>query len=284
MVDPQSLEGSRGQHPARELRNLGRSSDRRLSQSFLCEPAIAEAMVRAADLRPTDTVLEIGPGLGILTRPLLQNAGHVVCIELDSVLANELPRALGSPSNLEVVHDDALKVDLARYLDEPYVAVGSLPYHVATPILFKLAFEHPRPTRIVAMLQQEVAERLAAHRTTNTFLSIAFGLVATARVLRRVSPGAFFPVPKVRSAVVELDLRREPLVPESDLAALVTFLHAGYAQPRQQLHNSLARGLGVLPTEARRIIQSAGIDSTLRPGALGIGEWLALYTAYRGAQ
>jgi len=273
-------QGDVRRHPAGLLREMGRHADRRLSQSFLCEPAIAEAMVRAADLSPSDTVLEIGPGLGILTRPLVQSGAQVICIELDDALVEQLARSLSSPPNLRVIHDDALRVDLAQIVEEPFIVVASLPYHVGTPLLFRLLFERPRPIRVVAMIQQEVAERLAPRAGISTFLGTVFGLVAEVRIVRRVSAGAFFPVPKVQSAIIRLDVRSAPLAGVGDVSHVTEFVRAGFTQPRQQLHNSLARGLAIPPDEARRRIQDAGIDPTRRAGSLAISEWIQLAAAF----
>lgn len=255
---------------------------RSLSQSFLTQSSVAEAMVRAAEVSPQDTVLEIGPGLGALTRPLVRAAGTVIAIELDAPLADSLPRALDFPPNLTVVQGDALAVDLAEYVAEPYVVVASLPYHVASPILFKLLTNPPRPTRIVAMVQEEVAHRIVGRPGAMTYLGAAVATLAEARLVRRVAPGSFFPVPKVRSAVVRIDLRAAPAVPVASVGSFLAFLRAGFAQPRKQLHNSLGQGLGVSGDRVQMAARALGIDSRRRPGDLSIEEWAALHDAVGG--
>jgi 16S rRNA (adenine1518-N6/adenine1519-N6)-dimethyltransferase len=238
-------------------------------------------MVQAGDLSPGDTVIEIGPGLGILTQRLVQAATRVIAVELDGVLADALPDRLGKPSNLRVVHADALQVDLGELVAEPYVVVASLPYHVASPILFRLLFEAPAPTRIVAMLQHEVAQRITATAGALTYLGGAVQLVASARLVRHVPAGAFYPVPKVRSAIVRLDRRPEPVVDVPDVPAFVAFLRAGFTQSRKQLHNSLAQGLGQAPAGVQRAATAAGIDATQRPGTLTLEQWARLYEHVR---
>jgi 16S rRNA (adenine1518-N6/adenine1519-N6)-dimethyltransferase len=262
--------------PAAALRDLGVRPSKRLSQSFLRSPAVADVMVRSAGLAPTSTVLEIGPGLGILTGRLVRAAGRVVAIEVDRALAEALPRALSFPPTLRVVQGDALAVDLGELVQEPYTVVASLPYHIATAVLFRLAFQSPRPDRVVAMLQREVATRVAPPPGRLTYLGAALATVAEARILRQVPPGAFFPRPKVRSAVVRLDFRPEPLVPFERLDGFVAFLRAGFAQPRRQLHNSLALGLGVSGASIASAATRAGIDSTCRPGQLSLEDWIRL--------
>lgn len=261
------------------MRRLGREPDRRLSQSFLRRSSVARAMVVAAEIDSSSTVLEIGPGLGVVTAELVGCAGRVVAIELDERLAAELPGRLGSPANLVVVQADALAADLASLVEEPYIVVASLPYHVATPILFKLVLDRPRPQRLVVMLQEEVARRIVPRPLPHTYLELAFAVVARARVVQRVPPESFFPVPKVESAIVRFDVLSEPSVPVDSVRDFVAFIRAGFTQPRQQLHNSLARGLGVAPSSVRAAARLADIDSASRPGMLGLQEWMALYHA-----
>src|SRR6266508_4432906 len=142
-------------------------------------------MVEAADVGQEDVVLEIGPGLGMLTRELLATARRVVAVEVDRDLARVLHGALGAPPNLEVVQADALELDLADVIAEPYLVVASLPYHIATPLIFKLVFSRPRPRRIVIMLQEEVARRIAPGAGPSTYLSVALSTASEARIVRR---------------------------------------------------------------------------------------------------
>jgi 16S rRNA (adenine1518-N6/adenine1519-N6)-dimethyltransferase len=276
VADPRHLS------PSAALRAMDRRPNRRLSQSFLRDVSVARSMVAAADLRPDDTALEIGPGLGILTRELLLAARQVVAIEVDQTLATALPGALGNPANLQVVRADALAVSLSEVIGEPYITVASLPYHVANPILFKLLFNPPRPTRIVAMVQLEVANRLVGRPGALTYLGAAVSLVADARIVRRVAPGSFFPAPKVSSAVVRLDLLSSLRVEVDSASSFLEMLRAGFAQPRKQLHNSLAQGLGVPPEQAAGAIRRAELDPSRRPGDLTLAEWALVYQCTRG--
>ncbi len=238
-------------------------------------------MVVAAEVGAGDLVLEIGPGLGILTRELVSAAGHVVCIELDAALAAALPSSLGSPANLRVVAADAKTVDLSELLGAvPYSVVASLPYHVATPVIFRLAFEAPHPKRMVVMLQEEVARRIVAKPGAMTYLAAALGTVAEARIVRRVPPGSFHPVPKVQSAILRLDLLARPSVDVDSPARFVRFLRVGFTQPRRQVHNSLSLGLEREAGDVRALLEKAGIDSARRPADMTLEEWAAIY---RGA-
>ena len=274
---PEDLGPDRLAGPAALLRDLDLRPDKRLSQSFLCEPAVARAMVHAALLSPDTSVLEIGPGLGMVTREIVRAAGSVVAVEVDRDLAGALHAALGTPPNLTVVEADALSVDLKQHVAEPFVAVASLPYHIATALLFRLLFVRPRPHRSVVMVQEEVARRLVANSAPANYLGIAVATVAEATIVRRVSPGCFFPMPKVRSALVRLDLLARPRM-ELDVAApFLSFLRAGFAQPRKQLHNSLAQGLAVPTADVLAVLERASLDPRSRPGDLNVGDWVALH-------
>jgi 16S rRNA (adenine1518-N6/adenine1519-N6)-dimethyltransferase len=262
---------------------MGRGPNKGLSQSFLTSPQIAAAMAQAAEFGQGAVALEIGPGLGILTRELLAVAGRVVCIELDSVLAAQLAESLGEPANLRVVQGDATTIDLEGVVQEPYSLVASLPYHVATPILFRFLFGKPKPRRVVVMLQEEVARRIVAPPGAMTYLAAAFGTVAEAKIVRRVPPGAFFPVPKVRSAIVRLDLRDHPAVDAEPLSGFIHFLRQGFTQPRRQLHNSLSLGLSQGAGAIASVLHAAGVEPSRRPADLSIDEWAAVYRGVQGA-
>ncbi|MBM2809434.1 MAG: ksgA [Chloroflexi bacterium] len=273
-----SANTSTGRHPRKLLRESGAFPKRGLSQSFLADPAVARSMVQAADLNSSqDDVLEIGPGFGILTELLLTAARSVVGVELDASLASSLASRLNSPQNLRVVQADALHVSLVDLIDEPYVVVASLPYHVASPILFRLLTAPPRPQRLVVMLQEEVADRVVGRPGALTYLGAAMNTLAVPAIVRRVPPGAFFPPPKVRSAVVRLDVRSAPAVPVDDVMRFLAFVRAGFSQPRKQLHNSLAQGLGAPSLDVLEAARHAGIDPIRRPGVLSIADWSLLY-------
>ena len=264
--------------PAALLRRLGLRPRRGLSQSFLVDRRVSATIARAADLGPSDAVLEIGPGLGILTRELLRRAGRVVAVELDAPLARALPDLLGQPAHLEVIQADALRLDAAALFPGPFSVVANLPYHITSPLLLRLLGAARRPRRLVVMVQREVAERIAAPVGQLSFLAVAVQLYAEARIVRTVPATAFYPRPKVDSAVLRLDVRPTPAVAPDAPEALLRLVLAGFKQPRKQLRNSLADGLGCPPAAAEALLRRAGIDSTRRPQTLTLAEWGTLYT------
>jgi len=258
------------------LRRLGLRPRKGLSQSFLVDRRVSAAIARAADLGPGDAVLEIGPGLGVLTRELVRRAGRVVAVELDAQLASVLPALLGYPPNLEVVQGNALEIDAAALFPAEYSVVANLPYHITSPLLLHLLTPPRRPRRIVVMVQKEVAERIAAPLGQLSYLAVAIQLYAEPRIVRTVPAAAFYPRPKVDSAVLRLDVRPRPAA-AADAEALLRLVQAGFKQPRKQLRNSLAEGLGWAPSAAEALLRRAAIEPARRPQTLALDEWERLY-------
>ncbi|HYL39971.1 MAG TPA: 16S rRNA (adenine(1518)-N(6)/adenine(1519)-N(6))-dimethyltransferase RsmA, partial [Candidatus Binatus sp.] len=234
---------------------------------------------------PGDRVLEIGPGLGILTGGLLEAGAIVTAIELDAGLAGYLRGTFGEPleaGRLRLIEGDALDQPLLELVAPPFDVVANLPYHVTSPTLHRLLGGQPRPTRLVVMLQLEVAQRIAAPAGEMSYLSVFVQYHAGVRIARTVRAAAFEPAPKVESAVVVLEPHeRVPLgepgsVDEDRLWRLV---QAGFRERRKMLRNVLARQL---PADAPRIegaLARAGIAGDRRPQTLSVADWLALLAA-----
>lgn len=269
--------------PARLLRQLGLRPRKRWSQSFLKDARVLESIVRAAELGPNDEVLEIGPGLGALTARLARRARRVVAVELDPRLAEALGRLVPAP-NLTVVVGDALRFDPGEYFSNGYKLVASLPYHLTSPLLLRYLLEVRPPSLMVVTVQREVAERVAAPAGEMGYLSVAVQLVAEPEILRRIAPGAFYPRPAVESAVLRLRLRERPAVAVDDLHAFLRLVLAGFTQPRKQLANSLAQGLGSSREAALELLARAGLDPSRRPQQLTLEQWQLLYQAFRQSQ
>ena len=190
-----------------------------LGQHFLVDPRAANRIVAAADLAAGDTVLEIGPGNGVLTRRLVERAGQVVAVELDHRLAAELPARLGMPENLEVRQGDARTVAIEDLvgLGNPYKMIANLPYYAASPIIRRFLESDTPPTLMVVMVQREVGEAMTAKPGAMTLLSVATQFYAEASVVTHV-PSSFRPPPKVSSTVVKLKVRSTPAVSVEDVA------------------------------------------------------------------
>ena len=276
----------------RLLRDEGLRARHSLSQNFLADPDVLEAILAEAGARPGDRVLEIGPGLGVLTGALLEGGATVIAVELDQRLASLLRDRLGdavAAGELRLVEGDALDQDLPGLVEPPYLVVANLPYHITSPILHRLLERSPRPERLVLMVQWEVAERIAAPPGRMSYLSVFVQHHAEVRIARKVPAEAFEPAPAVDSAVIVLTPRRpgsaapidDPAVraDEDELWALV---QAGFRERRKMLRNVLVRQLGHAAPRIENALAAAGIAADRRPQTLSVADWKALREALRG--
>jgi len=260
------------------LRSLGIRPSKGYGQNFLFERGVVERIVQAAGVGPDDTVVEIGPGLGILTDELLRRAGRVIAIELDRELWPHLRRTFGDDPRFTLAEGDALAVDFAELLPAgaPWLVVANLPYSAGTAIVRRLLeLPHP-PSRLAVMLQLEVAERMTARPPDMSALGVATQFFAEARIAFRVPPEVFIPPPTVESAVEVLDTRPAPPLAGAERERFVRIVNAGFRQKRKQIDNSMAADLGLPKEEVGAWLARAGIDPMRRAQTLGLEEWLAL--------
>jgi 16S rRNA (adenine1518-N6/adenine1519-N6)-dimethyltransferase len=223
--------------------------------------------------------MEVGPGLGVLTERLARVARRVVAIEVDPLLADGL-RAELKASNIEVITADILQTEPASYFETPFVVVANLPYHVTSPALrHLLSAGPPFAARLVVMVQAEVAERIAAGPGEMSALAVSIQAQANVHVVRRVPASAFYPRPKVDSAVLLLEPFGESdrAISRAELPEFTKLVQGGFKQPRKKLANSLAEGLGSPKEVAVEQLQRAGIDPGLRPQVLAVADWVRLY-------
>ncbi len=262
------------------LRAAGLRARRALSQNFLADPDVLEAILAAAAPGPGRRVLEIGPGLGLLTGGLLDSGASVTAVELDRGLAAFLRERFDGSTSLRLIEGDALDQDLVRLVEPPYDVVANLPYHITSPILHALLGTSPRPERLVLMVQREVAERIAAPPGKMSYLSVFVQYHAKVRIALRVPANAFEPEPAVESAVIVVepyppDDRLDPAL-EDELWRLV---QAAFRERRKMIHNVLSRQLSVDGDRVGAALAEAHIDPDRRPQTLAVGEWLALREA-----
>jgi len=245
-----------------------------------------DRIVAAADTEGIDTVVEVGAGTGLLTERLAIGAKRLIAVEVDGVWAANLREKFADRDNVVVVKADALAATPEDVLSAgggaaPYAVVGNLPYNVATAIVRRFLQARLKPRWMVVMLQAEVGQSIAAKPGDMSYLSVLMQLYAEARVLFYVPPRAFKPAPKVRSAVVRLDVGDGPAVEVDDREAFLALVRAGFAAPRKQLRNSLAVGLRVRGVEADAMLAEAGLDGSRRPADMSLLEWKGLYYGYR---
>lgn len=247
-----------------------------LGQNFLVDGHVAQRIIEEAGITRDDTVVEIGPGHGVLTRGLAERAGRVVAVELDERLIEGLRAEHAELSNLEILHADALKFDFGG-LGGPLTVVANLPYYISTPILTRLVSFRTKIRLMVLMLQKEVAVRIAAPPGGREYgyLSVMVQLYTEPELLFTVKPGSFKPAPKVDSAVVRLTVLNKPAAPCRDYARLEQLVSAAFSQRRKTLKNAL-RSSGLFSDEAIEAMGSTGIDPSRRAETLTVAEFAAL--------
>jgi 16S rRNA (adenine1518-N6/adenine1519-N6)-dimethyltransferase len=249
-----------------------------LGQHFLTDRNILERIADAAEIAPSDTVVEIGPGRGALTDLLVERAGRLVAIEYDRALAAQLRVRYALRTNIEIVEADVLTIRLADVAGDRFKLVGNVPYYITTPILFH-ALDHPRPELAVYLVQREVAERLTAAPGSGDFgaLTVNVGVVADAAMLFTVPAGAFRPPPKVESAVVRLTPKATPLVAPDQEQPFRSFVQSVFSMRRKQMQRILRSIWSLDPAAADRRLTSTGITPTARPETLSVGDFARLF-------
>lgn len=275
------------------LREWQLTPHKELGQNFLVDRGVLGHILAAAEISATDTVLEIGPGLGTLTQALAEHAQRVVAVEIDRQLVAILHDRLQGFPNVRVVAGDILALEIAGLLAvEPagvpagrvYKVVANIPYNITSAVLRHLLEASLRPQLIVLMVQREVAQRITARPGDMSLLAVSVQFYGRPRLVHRVPAGAFYPVPKVDSAIIRIDPHPElPLAPEQ-VAPFFAVVRAGFGQRRKQLRNSLLRGLGLPAEVIVRALAQAGVDGERRAQTLSVEEWVTLYRALSAGQ
>ena len=259
------------------LKQYGLRADRKLGQNFLQDAHALASIVSAAGIQPMDTVLEIGPGLGSLTRYLAVFARQVVAVELDGDLIPPLQAVTKPHQNIHIVHGDILKLSPKDLIQEPgYLVVANIPYYITSAILRHLLESEPRPRRIVLTVQKEVATRICAGPGDMSLLALSVQVYGETRIAQRIPANAFFPAPKVDSAVLCVEIYPSPKIQAELLDTFFKLIKAGFSQKRKTLRNSLSAGLHMDHTKIERLLESAGIDPMRRAETLSIPEWQSL--------
>lgn len=261
---------------------------KRLGQNFLVHERVLDAILRLVDVSPEDEILEIGPGLGSLTRRLVERARRVWAVEVDRFLVEKLRESpLGSHPALELIHADILKLPLETVLPERKIKlVANLPYSISTPVLFRLFELREHFSFFVLMVQREVAERMASAPGTKAYGSLSVWCQVHGKISAKipVAPDAFFPRPKVRSMVLKIDLHSKPLVPEEDMPLFRDLVRAAFGQRRKTLQNNLTGWLKVGREEVDRLLRAQEIDPRRRGETLSVDEFIGLARAIKGLE
>jgi 16S rRNA (adenine1518-N6/adenine1519-N6)-dimethyltransferase len=256
------------------LKKYGLRPHKGLGQNFLEDPIALEEIVAAAEIQPTDTVLEIGPGLGSLTRYLAASAREVVAVELDQHLLPPLKAVLAPYQNVRLVHGDILELSPDDLIQEQdYVVAANIPYYITSAVIRHLLESKHKPRRIVLTIQKEVAKRICEKPGDMSLMALSVQVYGKPHVAAQIPAVAFFPAPSVDSAVLVIDIYPVPLIPEEYLQSFFKLIKAGFSQKRKTLRNSLSAGLAITPARAAELLESADIDPQRRAETLSIEEW-----------
>jgi len=279
------------------LRRFGLRARKGLAQHFLIDDGVLKLITSAAGLTPADVIMEIGPGLGVLTRELARQAGWVVTIELDSRLAAILKQTLAAVNNVTVINEDILQIDPEALLREQkakfspaitspfsYKVVANLPYYITSHVLRHFLEASLKPQIMVVMVQKEVAEAIVAEPGEMSVLSVSVQFYGQPEIISYVPARCFYPAPEVDSAVLRITLYAKPAVDVTDEASFFRLVRAGFTASRKQICNSLAQGLELPKAEVLSLLEKADIAPQRRAETLNLNEWGQLWRVFTGRE
>jgi 16S rRNA (adenine1518-N6/adenine1519-N6)-dimethyltransferase len=274
------------------LRQSGFKPKKRLGQHFLIDEAVLQHILSAAELSPGEIVVEVGPGLGILTEALAKQGARVIAVELDAKLVALLKKRLADFPDVKIVHADILQVTPRQLLQDNlpasqlvrgYKVIANLPYYITSPVLSHFLEAQPRPSKMVVMVQKEVGEAIAAAPGKMRLLSVKTQFYSKPAIVSHVPAASFYPPPKVDSVILRLDLYSQPPLIQSgvsDVAGFLDIVMHGFSAPRKQIRNSLAHSLGMPPGQVASLLEKAGIEPKRRAETLSLEEWRELWKIF----
>ena len=271
------------------LRQFGFKPKKRLGQHFLIDEALLGRILAAAELSPGDIVIEVGPGLGILTEGLARQGARVIAVELDAKLVGLLKKRLTGFPGVKIIRADILKTTPRELLENNlaaselvrgYKVIANPPYYITSPVLSHFLEAQPRPSRMVVMVQREVGEAIAAAPGKMRFLSVKAQFYSKAAIVSHVPAASFYPAPKVDSVILRLDVYSRPPIEVSDVAGFFDMVMHGFRAPRKQLRNSLAHSLEMPPSQVASLLDEAGIEASRRAETLSLEEWQRLWKIF----
>ena len=259
------------------LKKYGLRADKKLGQNFLQDDSALRKIVEAAEISPDDFVLEIGPGVGSLTRYLAASSLNVMAVELDLDLLPPLKAVLKPYQNVNIIHGDILDINISDIIKQPnYIVAANIPYHITSAILRHLLESENKPRRIVLTIQKEVAERICEKPGDLSLLALSVQVYGKPSIHAIIPAESFHPVPKVDSAILRIDIYNEPLIEKELINTFFKLIKAGFSQKRKMLRNSLSSGLHISTVESESLLKQAAIESKRRAETLSIEEWKRL--------
>ena len=274
------------------LREYDLKAKKSLAQYFLIDRGILRKIVAAAEIQPDNIVVEVGPGLGVLTKELAEKARQLIAVELDRNMVEILKRTFGAMPNVTIINQDVLDVSpeelfkeagITGTLENPvnYKVVANLPYYITSAVLRHFLSADLKPQLIVVMVQKEVARQIIAPPGDMSILSVSVEFYGKPEIVSTVSRGSFYPAPEVDSAILRVDIYPEPLLPRNEEEGFFDIVHAGFSAPRKQIHNAISQRLRIPNEEAIAILKRAGIEPSRRAETLSITEWVHLYQIFK---
>jgi len=254
------------------LQSKGLWAKKGLGQNFLVDEKALNKIVKAADLKPSDNVIEVGPGTGFLTEKLLDKVKHVTSVELDKGMIGILEDRFKGADNLGLVNCDVLKFKIENLKLCDYKVVANIPYYITSPLIKHFLQSDKRPTTMVLLVQKEVAEKICG-KTGKSVITIETGVFGSPKIVGNVKAGSFYPKPKVDSAILKIEVYKKPLVEDVQIKDFLKIVKAGFSQKRKKLSNSLASMLKIKSSEAVSALQKAKIAPNSRAEELEIEDW-----------
>ena len=256
------------------LRDYGLHPKKGLGQNFLVDDTYLQRIVEAGQVGREDEVLEIGAGLGSLTRYLADSAGRVCAVEVDDRFTPVLKKVLEDFSNVTLVNADIMEMDPGKWMRKSdYLVVANIPYYITSALIRHLLEADVKPRKMVLTIQKEVAKRICAHPGSMSLLALSVQVFGSPRIALNIPAGAFYPAPKVNSSVLVIDLYSHPLIPQQHLKMFFSLAKSAFSQKRKMLHNALSGYPGLGSEGARQALEEAGISSDRRAQTLSLEEW-----------
>jgi 16S rRNA (adenine1518-N6/adenine1519-N6)-dimethyltransferase len=271
------------------LRQFGVKPRKSLGQHFLIDETVLERILSAAELSPGDIVVEVGPGLGILTEGLAKQGAQVIAVELDSKLVALLKRRLAAFPDVKIIHADILRVTPRQILEsklavsalfQGYKVIANLPYYITSPLLRHFFEALPQPSEMIVMVQKEVGEAMVATPGNMSLLSVKTQFYSKPSIISYVPAASFYPPPKVDSVILRLDVYSQPPIEVPNPASFFDVVLHGFSSPRKQLRNSLSHSLDMPPSQVTLLLEKTGIEGQRRAETLSLEEWRELWKVF----
>jgi 16S rRNA (adenine1518-N6/adenine1519-N6)-dimethyltransferase len=267
-------------YPATLIKQYGLHANKRLGQNFLHDKFELEYIAAAAEIEKSDSVLEIGPGLGSLTRYLSNYAHEVVAVELDAKLEHILRDVLKPYKNVRLIYGNILKFSPHELgLPPKYLVTANIPYNITSALIRHLLESESKPRRIVLTIQKEVAERICEAPPDMSLLALSVQVYGKPTIMRHIPAEAFYPIPQVYSAVLKIEIYPEPIIYPPHLPVFFKLIKAGFSQKRKTLRNALSAGLGISRLDVEDLLYKAKLDPRRRAETLSLEEWGNLTTS-----